>query len=236
MKIAICEDNLEEQEFLQKQLIKTNLINEKASFSFFEDGSDIALQYMRGNRYDIVFLDVDMPKVNGIKTGKYIRNIKKKAIIIFVTSYPQYALDAFDCNAFHYLIKTTEYEKFYNVILKAINHFKGIHHEHLIKLKGGEVINLNIDDIYYIESCRKHVIYHLKDSQYETKDTLTSVFEKIAKYGFYQVHQGYIVNFDKVSKFQRDYFVMKNGEKVMVSIRKRTEAIVAYANYMERYL
>lgn len=235
MKIAICENEPEEQKWLQQQLIQTNLINEKSTFYFFKDGAEIVLEYEKGNRYDIVFMDIDMPKIDGLKAGRYIRDLDEKAIIIFVTSYPQYALDAFDCNAFHYLIKNVDREKFYNVVQKALNHFKGVHHEIVIKVKG-KLINLNVADIYYIECCRKHIIYHLKELQYETKDTLTVVLRKLEKYGFYQVHQGYIINFDKVSSYQKDCFVLTNGEKVMVSLRKRTEAIGAYTNFMERYL
>ena len=184
--------------------------------------------------YDLIFLDIDMPIIGGIETGKYVNSIDVKAIIIFITSYPQYAIDAFDCSAFHYLLKPCDYDKFYTVLKKAVEKYILFHRNHVIQTKEGPV-KLALSDIYYIECWKKHILYHTTSKTYTVRGTLSEVISELSEFGFYQTHQGYIVNFEKVAELQKFDIVLSNGEKVMMSVRKRTDVINAFESYLERY-
>lgn len=85
IKIAICEDVKEEQMSLQSKLIDSGHIS-NPTIEFFDNGKLLLNQFLKGIRYDFVFLDVDMPLMNGIDVGKAISNYDNKAIIIFVTN------------------------------------------------------------------------------------------------------------------------------------------------------
>ncbi len=233
-RIAICEDIKNEQLLLQKKLKKTGLFV-NPNFEFFDNGKLLLEHYQKGERYDFVFLDVDMPVLGGIETGKSISAIDDKAIIVFVTNYPQYAIEAFDCNAFNYLLKNAEDEKFNSVIFKAVDKYKTYHQVYNIVTKEG-MVTLNVSDIYYIECCQKHLYFHMEHGTYVTKKTLSEVNDALSKHDFYQVHQGYIVNLSKVKMICGNDIYLDNGQKVMISVRKHTDVIKAYAGYIRRYM
>lgn len=232
VRIAICDDVASEQEKLESLILRTELF-ESPTFCFFNSGSDLISSYDSGERYDIVFLDVEMPEVNGIETGKYISRFDSDAILIFVTNCPEYAIDAFDCNAFHYLLKNGEYEKFCSVISKAHERYKNLHKSILLSSKEGQ-ISLNAGDVYYVECCRKHLYFYTVDKKYTTKGTLAQAYDMLSPFGFYQVHQGYIVNFEKVASITGNDIVLQNGKKVLISVRKKSEVLKAYSNYIAR--
>lgn len=236
MHIAICEDVRSEQIKLYNRLKQTELFsNTNCEFSFFNKGDDLIKDYEEGKRYDLIFLDVDMPGFNGIETGKLINSFANETIIIFFTNYEQYALDAFDCNAFHYLLKNASEEKFNSVICKAIEKHKLYHHYMIIKTKNG-TYKLNASDIYYIECVQKHLYFHMKDNYYITTQKLYEVYGLLSSAGFYQVHQGYIVNFDKIKSIKYSEITLDNDKKVAISVRRYSEVVKAYNEYIERYL
>ena len=111
IKICICDDDSAYRQKLYALLEGTALLG-NAEYSFYDNGAKLISDYESGARFDLVFLDVDMPECSGIETGKHISSSDPKAIIIFVTSYPQYAIDAFECSAFHYLLKDCDPERF----------------------------------------------------------------------------------------------------------------------------
>lgn len=234
IRIAICEDNPQEQINLKRRL-ETLQIFDEAKYFFFNDGDDLIQSYKNGMQYDFVFLDVDMKNIGGIETGKYINKSDDRTIIIFVTSFPQYAIDAFDCNAFHYLLKSCNDEKFSTVILKAFELYKKYHEIYPIITKNG-IVKLRVSHIYYIECFQKHLYFHTKDKTYITKSTLTETISALKSYGFYQVHQGYIVNFEKVVQIVGNDILLDNGMKVIISVRKHTEVIQAYSEYIARII
>lgn len=232
IRIAICEDVKREQQILQSLIKKTRLFS-KPSFEFFENGRELIEKYNDGERYDFVFLDVDMPLLNGLDAGKLINSIDSRAIIVFVTNYPQYAIEAYDCSAFNYLIKDSDFDRFCSVISKAVNKYRTFHQTYKITTKNG-IITLNVSDIYFVECCQKHLYFHMGNTVYETKKTLSEVYESLFPFGFYQVHQGYIVNFDKVKMVDGHDVVLENDEKVMISVRKKTEVMRSYSKYIRK--
>lgn len=234
IRIAICDDVTAEQERMKSLLVQTSLFD-SAEFAFFKNGNDIIGSYDKGERYDLVFLDVDMPEVNGIEAGKHINSIDEKAILIFITNCPQYAVDAFDCNAFHYLLKDSSPEKFRLVITNAYESYKRRHRTIILSTKEGQV-TVNVDDVYYVECCRKHLYFYTENEKYVTSDTLSQVCDMLSPLGFYRVHQGYIVNFEKVASVSGTEITLQNRMKVSMSVRKKQEVLKAYSNYVSRMI
>ncbi len=234
IKIAICDDIVSEQERLKSLLLETELFD-SANFCFFKNGRDLVDSYDKGERYDLIFLDIDMPEISGIEAGKYINSIDADAILIFVTNCPQYAIEAFDCNAFHYLLKDSDFEKFYTVITKAFERYKNLHKSILLSTKEGQ-FKLSINDIYYVECCQKYLYFYTQDKRHITKGTLSQAYDMLAPFGFYQVHQGYIVNFEKIISITGTDITLQNDMKVVMSIRKKKEVLKAYSNYIARII
>ena len=186
--------------------------------------------------YDIFFLDIDIPDVDGLTVAKYIREQKSPyndAFVVFFTANPEYAIDAFDCEAIGYLLKPLDIEKVTRVLDKLDRKNRKKNRFCIVKNRG-ETIKIPIDSIYYIESYHKHVIYHLKDRDVECKNKLSCVYDEVKKYGFYQTHQGFIVNMAKISHFNKNAVILDDKRSVMISVRKRGEVILAYTRYVER--
>lgn len=232
MKIAICDDNVTEQNILKSRLDATGELK-GAEYRFFTDGNELIDEYKKGERYDLVFLDVEMEKVDGIDTGNYISSTDPGAIIIFVTSFPQYAIEAFDCNAFHYLLKSSDESRFNSVIRRALKLYKKNHRFYTLNTKEG-VVKLPISDIYYVECFRKHLYFYTANATYVTKSTLSEAVASLQPFDFCQVHQGYVVNFEKVVQIIGNDMILDNGMKVSISVRKHTDVIQAYSQYIER--
>ena len=114
MKIAICDDNKLAIRDISNSLNSLGFIDPKKIF-FFTSATEL-LNSLENRVYDLVFLDIEMPDVNGIDLGKNIKHFNEKTHIVFVTSFPQYVLDAFDCHAYHYLIKPANENKIHKIV------------------------------------------------------------------------------------------------------------------------
>lgn len=232
MKIAVCDDSAIDCSVVERLCASADFID-KAEVRSFLSGNDLLCAASSGERFDIVFLDVDMPGKTGIEVGNILRESFPKMIIIFITSHPEYALESYDCEAFHYFVKPFEETKFYTVLRRAMTRLGITKKYHIVK-KNGFPVKIALSEIYYVEYCQKHVIYHLKDHTVDTVDKLSNVYEKLAEYGFLQTHQGYIVNMDKIESFTKNAVVLQDGTEIMLSARKKQEVLMKYFKYIER--
>ena len=201
----------------------------------YYSGAKLCDALSKGSLYELIFLDVDMPDMDGIQTGKTIREYDRRATIVFVTSYEQYALQAFECEAFNYLLKPASKEKIQSIFCRVEQKTDREGRYHVIKTKG-KSIRLSIPDIYYVECLRKHVIYHTKNSSYDTIGNISDAYRALYDQNFIQVHQGYIVNMDKIADFDDKFVILDNGSRVEISVRKRKETLLNYAKFLERYI
>lgn len=234
MKIAICDDCSNDVSVINdiltfNILIKTNKIDQYTS------SEKLLHSVKKGVKYDVVFLDVEMPNVNGLELGKAIKEMCPDTYIVYVTSYPQFAIDAYECEAFYYLLKPVDRDKINHVMKKIVKKYKEYNKSYTVRIKS-LLINLRVKDIYYIECCKKHIIYHLKDHDYEAVGKISTVYDDLKNYGFYQIHQGYIVNMDKIKMFDKYNVILEDNRSVMISVRKKAEVMMAYSKYIEAHL
>lgn len=232
MKIAVCDDSSQYRQIIINNLKEITLMP-NFSCAEFSSSEDLLYSYNNGEKYDIIFLDVEMGEIDGVEAGIRIREYDSKAIIIFISNYPQYAIPAYDCEAFYFIVKPIVPTKFKKVINKAMEKYKLLHQYYIIKNKG-QVKKIAINDIYYIEIYRKHLIFHTGIGKYETIGKISEALTNLSSYGFCQIHQGYLVNMSKIKDFDGFDIILDNNEKVMVSVRKRAEVLKTYAKFLER--
>ena len=234
MRIAICDDCLEHRKIISQNLNFLPCLKDALCFEF-SCSENMLKSYEKGERFDIVFLDVEMGEIDGVDAGIEIRKYDYNAIIIFVSNYPKYAIRAYDCEAFYFIEKPIDSIKFKKIINKAVERYKLFHQYYIIKNKG-YVKKIAISDIYYVEIYRKHLIFHTITGQYETIGKISEALKNLSPYGFCQTHQGYLVNMNKIKDFDKFDIVLDNSEKVMISVRKKGEVLKTYADYLERNL
>ena len=233
VEIAICDDCSTDAEALMKTCEETE-VGENNKYYTYSSGKDLLNSVDGGKHYDIVFLDVDMPGFDGISTGKLLRRQKSDVVIIFVTSHPEFAIDAFECEAFHYLLKPCETSTLREVLYRALTRLRLINRYIMVKSKDRKV-KLPISDIYYVESLNRHIIYHMKDETVSTCEKLGDVVNTLKDLGFCRVHQGFIVNLEKIKSFGRDNVTLMDGRQVMMSQRKKRDVSLEYAKYVEKF-
>lgn len=234
MKIAICDDQNIDREDLKNNLLATEF-GDTCDCSLFPSGEALLSAIGEGALFDIIFLDVDMPHLDGIETGKIIRRKKENVIIIFLTSHPEFALHAFECEAFHYLLKPCNTEKLNEVMKRAASRIGLINRYHVVKTKNGPV-RLTVSDIYYVECLDRHVIYHMKNEEVVTRSKFQDVCDSLRDFGFCRIHQGYAVNMDKIKSIEKDSVILSDDRSVMMSVRKKTEVSLAYMKYVEKFV
>ena len=233
IKIAICDDSPCDAAYLEKLCNKCDMLYELKTQTF--TNTELFLYTHQKDPYDIVFLDIEMPHQSGIELGMQLKKINQQTIIIFSTSYPQYAIEGYNCEAFQYLLKPVSEEKLQTTLRRAIRKISILHQYHCVKIRN-TVQRIPISEILFIEYCRKHIIYHNKNNLIETTGRFSDVIDELQKYGFYQIHQGYIVNLAKIKSIQGYSVILEDNTSVLVSVRKKSSVLLAYAKYLEDLL
>lgn len=233
MRIAICDDKAEERALIVK-MTKKIFDDEKNTVAEFYNGTDLINDHNL-ERFNIILLDVDMPERTGIEVGKYLRANDANTILIFITSFPQYAIEAYDCDAFHYLLKPINSEKFEQVLQKAVQKITIMTSKVVLNSQRGVCV-IQVNDIYYIDSLRHNLTYHTTDGDFIVRDSLSNALGQLSAHGFCQTHQGNIVNLGKIQKISQGEAVLSNGTKVPISVRKQKEVEQTFINFLERTL
>lgn len=232
MRIAVCDDDKIVMEDIVRMIEKcTN----QASIKTFATGGELM---KAKEEFDVLFLDIAMGDISGIEVAKNLRNQqeragKKRGIIIFVTSYREYMEEAFDVNAYHYLVKPLDEQKFQTVLKRALKDVstEQMQNEKYILVKAmGVQKKLLLRDIYYIESSNKKVVFHLKDEKIETYGKMEELERELQK-SFYRCHRCYLVNMEKISAYSVDTIELTNKEKLILAQKKYSDFIKCFMKY-----
>ena len=202
----IVEDELparEELKYFLNEEKEIKLIEE------FESPLD-TLNFWEKNKIDVVFLDINMPDMNGINLGKIISKIYPEVKIIFITAYKDYAVDAFEVKAFDYLLKPYSEERIRN-LLKSLVSTKSVDNI-LNRNTSLKKITINMDekiyvlsltDVDYIEANEKETLIFANKKRYVSKIKISKWEEMLEGYNFYRCHRSYIINLDKIVEIEQ---------------------------------
>lgn len=232
MKICICDDDKNVHSIIKHNI--NNFVNDTFFFETIDvySGESLIEQFKKDIIFDIVFLDIEMGKINGIETAEIIRQFESKTIIIFVSNFPNYVFDAFRVEALHFLVKPISQKEFFNVFNRALYKYKTINSTISLKWHNERYI-IKIDTIKYIEGYKRHITVYTQDGIYETLGKIPDLQKKLSPHGFIRTHQGFIVNMDYIKRFDSTDIILFDGTKVMISIRKRAEALQAFDKYLK---
>lgn len=233
MRIAICDDEKEIRDML---LEKIQRFYPKAELSCYQSGEELLLAH---SQPDILLLDIQMPGKNGISTAEELRMKWKTTILIFVTALEEYVYQAFDVEAFHYLVKPFSDEKFYEVLTKAVekqkerNDRSKTEPERCIMVhSGGEHIKILLNDIVYAEVFNRKVMIHKRDEVIEYYGRLSEL-EKLLGEDFFRPHRAYVVHLKYVVKYNAASITMQNGTVLMAKANFQ-EFVRRYLKYNQR--
>ncbi len=230
LQIAVCDGDEIMGEKL-KQLIESRLQKE---------GDYRVLAFSTGRRllesgihFDIYFLDIDLKDINGIDMARRLRQ-GSEAVIVFVTALKEYIFDAFDVQAFQYLLKPIDEQKFFQVLDKAVAECKIVKQsEPLVIRVKGVYQNVPKENILYAENDARKIILHVRGEQIAYYSKMSEL-EGLLGRQFFRCHRGYLVNLGAVKSYDTGSIQIKNGETILMAKQKYGDFVTAYMEYLRK--
>ncbi|KRD09062.1 LytTR family transcriptional regulator [Flavobacterium sp. Root901] len=184
-----------------------------------------AMDYLRENKVDLMFLDINMPEISGMELLKIIPNHPKT---ILTTAYSEFALESYDYGVIDYLLKPIYFPRF----LKAVDRFFSTEN---LKTKEDEItvnkvsvkvdgyfIDIELDQLLYAQSFGNYVKLHTTKRTYLASITTTEFEKCLPEKNFIRIHKSYIVALDKIEVTEKDFVSIKN-EKIPIGITYKRE-------------
>lgn len=207
MKCIIVEDEFparEELKYFIKNYSDIQIINE------FDNGLDV-LKFIQENSVDVIFLDINIPMLDGMLLAKTINKFKSKPKIVFITAYKEYAVEAFELDIFDYVLKPYSDQRIINTLNKLKNNDidfnkkelgedKIDNHDTVTLWKNDKMVVLKLSEIYYCEAKERETIVYTKVEEYIVKNSISEFYKSISNNQFYKTHRSYIVNLDKIKE------------------------------------
>lgn len=228
--IAIVEDEREFCEQLQsflKQYEEENDVSFK--ISVFHDGEEILAHYK--NEYDIILLDIQMPKVNGMEAAERIREQDEDVVLMFITNMAQYAINGYAVGALDFVMKPITFYTFSLKMTRAIRRVQRKVQKPIVLNLADGVKTLDVKQIYYMEIQNRMLHYHTDEGEIVVRGTLQSAENILERYPFAKCNRWYMVNLMHVKEVNKN--IVKVGpHEVEISRRNRQAFLQALTEYM----
>ena len=230
MRIAVCDD---EEKFRTQA---KNLIDKLAGsldviVDAYEDGNKLLTAFDK-NPYDVLFLDIEMPIMDGITLAKKLRERSDSIYIVFLTGHVEYALEGYEVNALRYLTKPVQEDKLREVLRFVMD--KSTSKRQLMIKEDGEEILLNVSDIVYLEAQNQYVMIYTTDGEHLIRYNIGDLEEQLKNDGFFRIHRGYLVSMAKVKKLVKNEVIMELPDEELSlpvsrsNVKPLKEALYAY--------
>ncbi len=204
LKCIIIDDEPLAIDLLKSYVLKTSYLELVGTFN----SALSAISTINERQIDLLFLDINMPQINGLEFSKTIHASTR---IIFTTAYDQYAVEGFRVNALDYLLKPINYTDFLQATNKALEWFKlaNISPTSIFIKSGYRMEKIDFDNILYIENQKDYVKFHLENQKEPISSLMSmqSLEEKLPSNLFMRVHRSFIVNLKKIKTIERNCIV-----------------------------
>ena len=181
-----------------------------------------ALEYIRKNEADLIFLDIQMSELSGIN---FMKIVGDKLKYILTTAYSEYALEGYEHNVIDYLLKPITFDRFQKSALKAQERFptnETSANSYFFVKSSGQQHKINFDEILYIESIKDYVNIKTDNQEYIVLDTLKSLENQLPE-NFARVHKSFILNLDKIEKIDVRNVFLNSGKEIPIGETYKSE-------------
>ena len=180
-----------------------------------------ASDFIRKENVDMMFLDINMPELNGLD---FLKSLRDAPLVVFTTAYPQYALESYELDAIDYLVKPIRIERFLKAVNKAENHLRLLRNESnnnqverieddFVFIKADrKFFKIYFKDILYIEGLKDYVIIYTADNKIITSMNVKTIAAQLPVAIFARVSKSYIVNVLHITSFDNELVYIQNNE------------------------
>ncbi len=228
--IAVCDDDTC---FVKEVSQQIAAILTGAAIPYRLSAFSNGIQLLEKGPFDLVFLDVEMPNMDGMETARRLQMGASHCYLVFLTAYRQYVFAAFDVEASHYLIKPVQQEKLQEVLLRLARRIQTETGCCVVVRQGGALRRIPLETIHFIEVLDRKVFLHTSKEVYDFYGKLER-FEQELPEVFFRCHRSYIVNFQYVRRYDKTGIRLSNGESIPISKRKYTEFCKEFLYYLKK--
>ena len=230
IKIAVAEDDLQYANQLKQYMAQFEKdFGQKLDVTYYVDGADLVKDYQ--NQYEVLLLDIEMTKMDGMTTARHIREVDAEVMILFITNMAQYAIHGYEVDAMDYILKPIQYFPFSKRLERALGRLKKQEKRYLIIPVKGGTKKIEIHDIFYVESQRHNITVHTKTEAFTFPATMREMEEKLLEYHFFRCNKGYLVSLNHVDSIV-DGCAVVNGAHLLISRGRKNEFMEALAEFM----
>ena len=182
----------------------------------FQNALD-AYNYLEANDVDVVFLDVEMPKMGGIEL---LKSLKKSPMVVMITSHEEFALESYEYNVTDFLKKPAEWSRFLKTIEKIRKEFLDLaaqllessDQEHVFIKTDSKLVQLNLSQVLWVEALGNYIRVHTEEDKYTVLSTIKEIEAKLPPKDFIRVQRSFIIRVDKVKAIEDNYIIIKDKE------------------------
>jgi DNA-binding LytR/AlgR family response regulator len=231
MNIAVCDDEDFQREIICGYINAFRQRYKDITVTQYDSGEALIKKFGK-QKYNIIFLDINMKKIDGIETAREIRKLDEKAIIIFITSFTRFISMAFTVKAFQFLVKPLSLENFNVEFERAIAQYNINYYKYVLR-SGISIDTINLGDIVYLEQYQRQLNIYLNDGTVRaSSDRLNREEIRLSMHGFVRVHQGYLVNLAYVKSIEEKNIVLTIEKQLPISVRRRKILLNEFNKYL----
>jgi DNA-binding LytR/AlgR family response regulator len=217
MKCVIVDDEPLARQEMQALIRDVSQVNVLGAFS----NALTAMDFLKANEVDLIFLDVEMPMVTGLE---FAAKLPRQILTIFTTAYPQYALKSYELDAIDYLLKPIDKGRLEKAISKAEVYKRLLSDEtekNIIEVNSSDFLiiksdrrfyRMNFNDIRFIEGLKDYVVIHTSSQKLITAMNLKTIHQKIPQHLFLRVSKSYVVNINYIDSFDHRNIYLGDAE------------------------
>lgn len=235
--IAVCDDNVLFAKLLISKIKEICAVKIPERYmcriAAVMSSSQAVLDYVKENTINILFLDIDMPGMNGFELAEKINRICPDTLIIFVSAHENFVFSSFQYNPFRFLRKSKIDAELEDTLVKAIERYMSGTEVITVKAES-EMVELRVRDIIHIESSRNYYIIYGTGFEYRCRGTISQVEKELKDYGFFRISSGRLINLERIERFEAPNCVVMENVRFYISQRRVADFKTTFMNYTRK--
>lgn len=235
LNIAICDDNETDIQKLINMLESYHIATDTTfHIDTFLNGAELLEKYKQPDDYHIIFLDIEMPGMSGLKVAEKIRStVTKHVIIVFISCHSIYMQDSFEVHPFSYLMKPFSDNDIHKLMNRIIKEFKESHITYSMLSTESGLVAVNIQDVLYIQvanSKNNLLDFYFHDKEIRCKGSLKYWTKELEPYNFYQCYRSILVNLAHIYRIDNYMLILDNATTIPIGRANKQELQKRYVN------